>query len=719
MVVEPDIFYVLLVPDWRPHEVSPFQGLAPGLLDHLPTLHRIVRLPGDVFEYAMPRADRLARRAGGLGGWRWIPFNASSLPDLEIPPPSPIWVMFSADAEVAAAVEVWRRDQVLTPLHVGVGGVSADLDLGELTPDRLVQHCRQSLAQARLVEPDLDIAHALEALDRWLVPPSAPSPLTFASHNVSAPNEMVLLSEGYQLSNGAPVEGETADDNYLAAIAESARQVRQLRNEAGFPRAFLADPPRPDLILFAPAIYPHLESALAPFRAQAPPGLMSAIRLMRRQRQFVFAQVTDEVAAQPGFGGALALRGRELKTQAAAIGLRGASTVAATIRFPPSVNRAAGAVGVLANHLRQVDRPRPVKTARVFKAVQTALTNSIAADALDLIRGSQSGLKIFADAPLEWLPVDGLPLGLRFDVSRINATPGALTFGELPAPRTLYLAPEAFLDFLVVSSFGAHDPIRDHLRLAIEALAETAGVRFRGRFVDVQSEAEMVAALNDFEGPIAIFDMHGSHEDHVGVLQVGPDRVDVWGLRTQIRVPPIVVLSACDTHPADRSHATVANGFIHCGARTVLGTLLPVQSMQAAALIAKLLLRAVVYTRARIDAGRAVPWSAVVGGTLRMMLVAETARGLAQAGHIANEAAPGLQFLGNELILRGQRDWFEQVVARYRAATGLGEVQWAAFFGDLLAGSEAVRYVQVGNPETIVVTTGELMDQVYGALAQL
>ncbi|MEQ1887526.1 MAG: hypothetical protein ABL967_20890, partial [Bryobacteraceae bacterium] len=185
----------------------------------------------------------------------------------------PVWVMFSADATVADDVEAWRPKQPVKPLHVGVGNIAADLDLDELTPGVLARHCRESLAAAKAFRVDLDIAYALDAINRWTIPSPGPSPLHFSSHNVSAPNEMVLLSEGYRLSNGSPVEGDVNDSKYFAAIEESARAVISLREEAGSRRAHLADPPRPDLILFAPAIYADLDAAIASIRKEAPPGL--------------------------------------------------------------------------------------------------------------------------------------------------------------------------------------------------------------------------------------------------------------------------------------------------------------------------------------------------------------------------------------------------------------------------------------------------------------
>lgn len=713
MLSEPNIFYLLLLPDWRPNEVTPFQGFAPGLLDHVATMQRLVDFPGDTLEWTMPQCDRLARRVGGIGGWHWTPFNASSLLDLNIEPTAPLWVLFSPNQVIAKAVEDWRAKLPLRPLHVGTNGTKADCSLADLNADTLAEYCQTTLAAAKQHLPALDISQSAEAIKNWKTPARHPSPLKFASHNVSVPNELVLLSEGAELSTGEAVDGEPDNAKYIEAIEDSARHVLALRASAGEPEAFRANPPRPGIILFAPAIYRGLGKALAPLRKDAPAGFFKAVRLLEHQRTFPFLFTNAADADQPALRGALALRGQELKTQAAAIGLRAASTVAATLRVPPSVNRTAGAVSQLSNYLRHAEHPKPAKAARVFKAVQDALASNFSPQQMELLKAADAGIKIFGDAPLEWLSVDGLPLGIRFDTSRINATPGALTFGELSAPATLHLEPDAFLDFLVVSSFGQKDEIREHMRIALEALAETAGVKFRGRFVEVRTKKDLADALNAFDGPIAVFDMHGSHDGHVGGLWIGDELVDIWEMRGVIKTPPIVALSACDTHPADRSHATVANGFIHCGARTVLATLLPVQSIPAAGLIARLLLRAVQYTKARIKSGRAVPWVKVVGGLLRMQLVSEAVRALVESGALTQGATEGLLLAANEQILRDNPGWFDSFESALRKAVGFDNAAWSGFWPGFLAGSDAIRYVQVGNPESIVVTSAALIESVY------
>ena len=94
-------------------------------------------------------------------------------------------------------------------------------------------------------------------------------------------------------------------------------------------------------------------------------------------------------------------------------------------------------------------------------------------------------------------------------------------------------------------------------------------------------EDGLVEALNNFQGVLAVFDGHGSHAPgQPGLLHLMDNPIDVWQLRNRVlRPPPIVVLSACDTHAADRNHATAGNGFLSLGSRAVLSTVFPIEHL--------------------------------------------------------------------------------------------------------------------------------------------
>jgi hypothetical protein len=141
-----------------------------------------------------------------------------------------------------------------------------------------------------------------------------------------------------------------------------------------------------------------------------PKGIRAAARLMIRQTGYATRTDGPTMAEAMSRVGRLtfALRAQELRLQCAAVGMRGASTVAATIRLPPQVNRISGVVRQLAMHLRS-NPDASQKTQRVFGIVQAALGDAVDERLLALINESRAGIKIIADALLEWLPVRGLP----------------------------------------------------------------------------------------------------------------------------------------------------------------------------------------------------------------------------------------------------------------------------------------------------------------------
>jgi hypothetical protein len=696
-----DILYALALPHWAPTEVTRFQGFAPGLLEFIPAMASLARLPADIAELALSEGERLARRRAGLGDRLWSPINIENLLAHRRPTAlQPFMVVFSADRSVAKAISRWRRNLRIRPLHVslieGFGAIHPD----ELTVERLKTHCLNALREAKSARRDLVADDAQALLDRWRPWSERPSTLVHHSHNATAANEMVLYSVGGAEPTGEGVLNCSPEKDYVAGVLQSALVVRDLYGLIG-DRRLKVHPERPDLILLAPAMVGSASSLL---RSDAPSVLKRAMRSLDRQRGYTGQVQLDEGDIQI-VGPALSYRGAELKIQTLAVGLRAASTLTPTVRLPAAVNRAAGVVRTLANHLRYYDDPPDTKTARVFKAVQDALQNAIPADLQQLLKESRSGVKIIGDAPLEWLPVDGLPLSLRADVSRIDATPGNILIQQLRSMPPVYIPPDEFRRYLMCTLFDEGDNLAAHARAGMSVLENLNGTELDGTIVAPQTADDFVAAVNGYNGPILIIDGHGVHppESDIGGLIVGGQPLDVWSLVGRMRSPPIVVLSACDTHPYDRSHATVANGFLACGALAVLGTSLPVRSIPAAIFLTRLMHRAVSYGEAVNRGGRAVSWSNIVGGALRMQLASDVVRELVRREMLPSELADEVQLAANFDLNPLRADWFERLGERCREAGGFDEAAWGKAFNDILAASDAIRYVHVGNPEAILL----------------
>lgn len=684
-----EIFYILALPDWAPEEVTPFHGFAPSLPYFGPLMEHIPTMPADILEPTLDADHRLSRRRSGEGAWMWTPVNLSTLLAKRKPLPTmPYFVVMSADDKTARTVSKWRAGLRLRPIHLSFDRVGGAINPATFTQDQLRHHLISLIRRAAKMLPQLDTRQHEQALANWRIEAPRPSSVTLHSHNVTRANEMTLIGAGEQ-----PAEDEAghlsvaAQEEYVRGITESSEAVMALWPRTDNRLAYLAMPPRPDIFLVAPAMFRGMSKRLE--RAIDDPVIKAALRRLDRQRDYTMQLDLDEGDIDK-VGPLLSLRGAELKLLTTAVGLRAAGTLAATIRLPPAVDRTGGVVGQLARFLRAHEDPPPTKSARVFQAVQRALEDAIPAEHRQLIERSTAGIKIIADAPLEWLPINGVPLGIRYDVSRIDSTPGNLFLAQIRPPVTGYITPDSFRDYLVLSMFDDGDPIAPHLRVG--ALHTMDGDRepIIGRFASPRTPSEFAAAINQFDGPMLIVDSHASHPvgDEPGGLQIGTQSFDVWSLAGKVKMPPIVVLSACDTHPFDRSHATIANGFLACGAAAVVATALPIRAKQAARFVMRLINRAVHYGAIVNNMGRSLPWTHLVGGVLRMELVTDIIRGFEAQGAYDHER-------GNELLLATnldlnpvRPDWFERLQERLITTGGLDRATLERRVPDMIAGSD-------------------------------
>lgn len=640
---------------------------------------------------------------------------------------NPFWVVFSGSDGASKEVDNWCERQQLTPLHVTRDGVGRSIRAESVDFQFLRRYFENILVAARKQSPRLDIRLCEEALGKWVESPRGEAGLAALGHNVFTPNRMALEGAGIIFEKKTPNFIGQSEAEYHDAIRTSAEAVLRLREQVGSVPAFLLNPPQPDMILAVPALYHHAYNKLR--RSKETPDIedrvaRDVLRYIRGQKGFRTemegSKLVKLLRSETGrniFG----LRSRELSLQTAAIGLRGATTLTATVRLPPGLNQIKKSLQQLSDHARG-PHGRRKKFPRLFKAVQEELSRTVGEDLLELISRSRSGLKVIADVPLEWVPIQGIPLGIKFNCSRVPATPGNLLMGLLAKPRTLTLLPEAFHDILVVSAFDSKDPIREILPGALDLMDHLWREKLNVRFVEVETIAGFKHALNTYTGPLLIFDGHGTHESvtDTGMLSIGAERVDIWSLRGKVRIPPAVILSACDTHATDRSHATTGSGFLAIGARTVLATLLPINAVNAAAFIARLIYRLAEFVPAVIEGyAHALSWSEVIGGMLRMQLTTELLMPLHLMGVIDQPKYELLHTHANNAINSGADNWFEGLVDDLSEHVPWSKEETVARLQSLIVVSDAVRYIQMGNPESFLIASQSVARALRSQVAEL
>ncbi len=694
-----------------------FQGISPSMLDMEWALRSICEMPTDIFDFGLPLDARKARRITGKG-WSWTPLGLSTFMKLRVPPEDPFWVIYTGSASTFNAVADWEGRQKLPVLHI-----SAD-EAKQLAPDNVRwthvrDHIRQVAGKLHERNRTFPVGELRKTLKAWRKPSASRLDFVAKPHNCTIPNLITLRALGFSFSSEEPLRSPPGDERpHINAIVESANAVIAEQDSIGMFPARLSYFPKPDRIVIAPSLYAHARQRLRP-RADAPEGFFETIRIIQQQKGYTFSGPGAAMVRTMSPAGQyiMALRAKELTIQTLAVTLRAASTLAATVRLPNGVNLSSE----LSDFTGHVRGGRSTggngKAERVFRNVQKSLRAHTSQALLNVVASSQTGVKIVADSPLEWLPVEDLPLSIALDVSRIPATPGNLMMTQLMRSETMYLKPDAFAEVLVVSSFSPSDPIRHDVRLAMETFTKTAEGRLSFRQVVVTSREQFVEAVNNYHGAMMIFDGHGSHgrDNGAGFLHIGTEKVDIWQLRGQIRPPPVVVLSACDTHSPDRTHATAGAGFLTCGATCVLATFLPVRSQSAALFAARLSMRAAWYTHAVVHGSkRPILWSEVVGSMLRLDFLSDLIGKLEKMNLFGPLPATDVRTEVNMLVHTRDPDWWAKAKARLREVTGLEADAMARLISKTIAEGDCVRYTHLGNPDLLCITADEILNAVRG-----
>lgn len=714
------IVYIIPVEDNDPFEASFLQGFARSLMQSTEVIRLINTLPSDTLELTTEgREIRMARRMSGQAPVNWYAQSPKALTSVVTPVFAPFIVVFLGPHHTRSKYTEWIEAHPF-PLTVvaEVGGtISYENFSIEALRDAFLKICDTLEGKVKKSAIDEERGYLLD----WAEPAERDLGYQVGGHNSVHPNLMALNSAGFQDMIYGPFE--KIDDGvgpYVDQICQTAKSILAEREAVGEKRAnqFFRRPP--SLNLFAPAIYPHVrEISLkdGPFPDSEKRRFLGVRRALEKQEGYSFTANTEAQAKiifgpdlgsepQPHF--LMQERASELRLGTECVATLAASEISAVLRLPNGVNRTAGQVRQFAQqyHARKTNDRKRVE---VFRRVQAAITESIPSDFLEFIEAADEGIRIIADAHLEWLTVKGLPLCIQKEVTRIPVTPGNLFLDQVSAKPYTHLPVSAFSEILVLSALKNEDPISKFFDIALDGFAPHFAEKVTVRTVRIKNKSDLIEALNSFEGAMVVFDGHGGHQPgKAATLQLLEESVNIWELQAERpRMPPIVVLSACDTHAADRNHASTANGFLSVGAKTVLGSVFPIDAMDAASFVARLVYRVAEFVpRAHKMFNRSLTWMEIMGGMIRMQLLTDFCRRLERDGHIDRDAYKTVHYDGNMSINTGQ-DWPFQSVIASLAEHGVDEKLAKRVLRLATANSTAISYLQMGRPETIIVHPDE------------
>jgi hypothetical protein len=593
------------------------------------------------------------------------------------------------------------------------------LRLQDATMETFRGYFEQALASlpAKDTETSAVLRQLADPVVKW---PKIKLPQISRGHLALIPNERLLQNLGYTFSGQTPLISMN-DDEYAEAIVASAQPIIEERTRL-IAQAAGADwgtefPGSLDLILAAPAVFRHHYRGNAWWKNQKKPErkeIRDALMAFISQEGYATCiNVPNDADRPPGEYLAVGdMLRSELIAFTAGISAMAANNFCSVLRLPPAVNRLFDSVRRLGLCARSAKSNAEGKTHRTARQIAERLATIIPERIREFIARNGHRIKLVSDAPLELLPVGNLPLGLAKMTSRIPATPGNSMLLQNLQSGKLHILRDAFSDILVVRSFAEEDSVGKLLPAALDVLRpEKLGINVSYR--DVTSAEEFQTACNGFSGAVLIFDGHGTHDagTDVGGLVLGGKSIDLFRFRKEMRVPPIVILSACDTHPGDRSHASSGNTFLMLGAMTVLGTVLPIDGRRAALFIARLLLRLgeflPLYTKTR-----PATWQEVMLACLRMAYCTELVFAMSEKNFLSltDHSFHNLIAESNGLISANEPSWFDILLANIEKQSNKSREEIEKFVQRFHQLPDALRYVQLGNPEQIVVVSDRMVE---------
>jgi hypothetical protein len=712
------IIYIVALPDEDLRGQSFFQGFTFANLDAMEFYLKSLRLPQNIFELSTEKDIVIGHRIQGIGTLNVVPLNVNFLTQFAAASMTPFVCIFS-NKSTFEVVDRLVTSQKIKFLHVSSVNSASALPLGRLSLEAIFKHVHQVIEDLKQngIIAYTDYVEMIRKKRKW---PTQALGLKRRNHMCTLPNESVFDSFGYNLKKFQLLVS-TRNDEYIRAMIASGNVIKAERKRLK-KKVKQILPSVTEVILTSTSLFRHCYNQLEVNDSgdyHIAKTVKQFLAAFSKQYKFSIDTTGEEVVQQmenPVWQYLLSVRQKELQIYTLGLSIKACSNFAPVLRLPPAVNTLYPDLARLAGCARGDSPHKKFKCNKIFKQIQLILSEAVDSKYIDFISDAAGHVKVVSNAPLEWLPVKGLPLMIRRSVTKIPSTPGNLFFAQITNNFQVAIPATSLNEILIVRSFSDNDILRKTLTFAAETFNKVSSqTALKLTFVDITNRDSLIKALNDFSGAIMIYDGHGSHpkESDVGGLVVGGNLINVWELKNHVRVPPIVMLSACDAHPIDASHATTANGFLTLGALTVLSTVLPVSGLESARFFGRLVYRIAefvpLYTNT-ID--RPMRWNQVISGMQRMVYMTELIAHIDKTLKITitDEIKRKVGVQANAFINSNNEAWYELTLEclskeiNVEANVILERLDGTPMFSDSL------KYIQLGNPENIVISNKSLDD---------
>lgn len=260
-------------------------------------------------------------------------------------------------------------------------------------------------------------------------------------------------------------------------------------------------------------------------------------------------------------------------------------------RFPllgKNINAELSFVGVKNVNKVVKSKSRNKSIRKAMERVGKAMTsNALCKTTVDLIKNDCAQIVALTDLPIEWMMLDGIPLGFSHDVCRLPETPVQSFLAQyVEAIVTPYIIPKDIIQKTLVV-YGNNESAFVLFQSAVEMLKEKLGFQTRRCLC----KKEFFDVVEEVNPDLLIVDCHGDVDKvtHQSYLIIGDDIVGGEDIINSHIHPRLVFLSACNTFTAYNSVGTIANAFFQSGANAVTTAYMPLEIMPATTLYCRLL----------------------------------------------------------------------------------------------------------------------------------
>lgn len=212
---------------------------------------------------------------------------------------------------------------------------------------------------------------------------------------------------------------------------------------------------------------------------------------------------------------------------------------------------------------------------------------SLSQDAQKMLKECTKQIVAITDLPIEWLPLDGIPLGFTHDICRIAEFPleGNLMHYVVNEVQK-YRVPKDILKHTLVV-YGARDEAFVYYQDKCDDLAKRHG------FVTkcCANKQQFFDVVDEIKPQLLVIDTHGNYDNflHQSYLLMGDDRIYPQDIIDHHVAVPMVFLSACNTAPTYNMTNTLANGFVQSGSLAVTSSYLPLDVSESSTVYLRLL----------------------------------------------------------------------------------------------------------------------------------